>query len=136
MLEKYEAVLKCEICGGDLFFDGDSTVDEYTIYMSIDHKNVHEKVDELINDYLIYTCVKCHKRHKYSTKKVEYLLRKSLTQRALLLLIKDMVSPNALIFDKYLVYCGKCSGFDSKGSCPKSIFDPCQIKRFPINECL
>jgi hypothetical protein len=136
MLGKYEDVLKCEICGESLYFDGDSTVDEYAIYMSINYKNIHQKVEDLINDYLVYTCSSCKKRHKYTTKKVEHELRKALTQRALILLIKDIVPKDLYIIDRYLIYCGKCSGLDGKGSCPKSIFDPCQIKRFPINECL
>ena len=136
MLKKYADVLLCEVCGGHLFFDGDSTVEDYAIYMALTPNNIHDKVEDLINSYLIYVCESCGRRHKYTTKKVEFLLRKHLTKRALILLVKDLVDPNKIMFEKHLIYCGKCQGFDGKGCCPKSIFEACPIKRFPINECL
>lgn len=136
MLKKYVDVLKCEVCGSYLYFDGDSTVDDYVIYMSMTPKNIHGKVEELINDYLIYTCESCGRTHKYTSKQVEFMLRRALTQRALTLLIKDLIDLDKISFDRYLIYCGKCQGFDGKGCCPKSIFDSCPIKRFPIHECL
>ena len=136
MLDRYEKILKCELCGGDLVFSSDSTVDEYVAFTSITEHNLHNTVEELLNDYLVYVCVGCGQRHKYTTKQIEYLIRKSLTKRALLLLVNNMVSNDIIIFDKYLIYCGKCQGLDGKGSCPKSIYNPCKIKRFPVNECL
>jgi hypothetical protein len=136
MLHKYADVLKCEVCGGNLYFDGDSTVDEYALYMSITHKNIHDKINDIINDYLVYVCESCGRAHKYTSREVEFKLRRTLTQRALMILIKDLIDPNKIMFNRYLIYCGKCQGFDGNGCCPKSIFEPCPIKRFPINECL
>ena len=136
MLLKYENILKCTICGESLYLDGDSTIDEYSIYMSMNATNFSDKIDDIINDYLVYVCEGCGKTHKYTTKDVERLFRKELTKRALLVLINDLVDPNKIMFERYLIYCNKCQGFDGKGSCPKSIFDKCEIKRFPIDECL
>ena len=136
MLKKYVDVLTCELCGSPLTFSGDSTVDEYAIYMSITPTNLNAKVEELINGYLVYDCTSCGNSHKFTSKEIERLMRKKLTERALLLLIRGLVedTPPATSPDTYLIYCGKCQGFDGKGSCTKSIFDRCQIKRFPINE--
>lgn len=136
MLGRYEDVIKCDICDQPLQFDGDSTVEDYATLMTINENNIHDKVDDLLNDYLVYTCNNCGRKHKYTTKKVEFLLRKTLTKRALMILIKGLVSESEFITDSYFVYCGKCQGFDGKGGCPKSIHNICKIKRFPINECL
>ena len=130
---KYERAIKCELCGGQVYFDGDSTVDEYAIYMAMAAENLSGTLDELINDYLVYVCVNCGRKHKYTTKQVERFLRKSLTERALMLLINDMIDEKTFITDKYLIYCGKCQGLDGKGCCPRSIYDKCQIKRFPAD---
>jgi hypothetical protein len=136
MLNRYEDVLRCDICGQFLQFDGDSTVEDYTVLMTTNVHNIHDKVDDLLNDYLVYTCNSCGRKHKYTTKKVEFLLRKDLTKKALMVLIKGLMSETEFITDSYLIYCGKCQGLDGKGGCSKSIYNSCEIKRFPINECL
>lgn len=133
MLEKYMDVLTCSVCSGPLTFSGDSTVDEYAIYMAITHLNLNVKVDELINDYLVYNCNSCGLSHKYTSREIEKLLRKKLTERALLIIIRGMTDNNDFLFDTHLIYCNKCQGMDGQGSCLRSVYDKCQIKRFPIN---
>jgi uncharacterized protein YbaR (Trm112 family) len=134
MINKYIDVLTCDICDGPLNLDPDTTVDEYAIYMAITAKNIHQKVDELIGAYLVYTCMACGHHHKYTTRDVEKRLRKKLTERALLVIIKGFVDESNIIADQFLIYCNKCKGLDGKGNCPRSIYDKCDIKRFPANE--
>ena len=127
--------IECEICGGTLMFSPASTVDDYTIAVTADATNIFDKVEEIIGKYLVYECYDCHAKYKYTYKELEKALRKDLTQRMLMLVVIDMVASNTNILqNKFFFYCGKCNGYDGNGSCPKSIYNNCEIKRFPLNE--
>lgn len=134
MIDKFTNILTCELCGNSLYLDTDTTLDEYTIYMSITTNNINDKIDDIMADYLMYTCVECGHSHKYTTKEIERLLRKQITERALVLIARDTVDIRGFLVDKFLIYCGKCQGMDGKGSCSKTVLEKCEIKRFPVNE--
>lgn len=134
MIDKFVDVLVCEICGGSLYLDADTTVDEYTIFLASTPRNLSDSIDKIMMDFSVYVCATCGHIHKYTTKEVERFLRKKLTERALLILARGFVTPENILQSKFIIYCGKCQGSDGKGSCPRSIFDKCEIKRFPINE--
>jgi len=133
MLDKLIDVVECEICSGVLELDTTATVDDYAVVTTTNARNLHDKIDEIINKYLVYKCSSCGQIYKYTYKDLEYLFRKNLTERMLLLVVRGHLLDAPSLQDKFFVYCGKCKGFDGLGSCPKTIYDKCEIKRFPIN---
>jgi hypothetical protein len=132
-MNKFFDLLKCEICGGGLEFDRDTSINEYVILKLITKHNINEKINDIIEEHMIYRCVACGHLHKVTFKDMEFLVRKELTERCYRILSRGLIS--GLNFDtlSYFIYCGKCKGFDGKGSCPRKVFDSCEIKRFPID---
>lgn len=126
--------MECEVCGGTLLFSPTSTIDDYTIAITANATNVFDKVEEIIGKYLVYECYDCHAKYKYTYKELEKALRKDLTQRVLMLVVKGVIENNNILQDKLFFYCGKCSGCDGNGSCSKTVYNNCDIKRFPLNE--
>lgn len=126
--------IECEICGGTLVFSPTLTVDDYSIAITASEINISDKVDEIIRKYLVYECLDCHAKYKFTYKELEKSLRKDLTQRVLMLVVKGSIANNNILQDKFFYYCGKCSGCDGNGSCPKTMYNNCDIKRFPLNE--
>lgn len=125
--------IDCEICGGELELSSSETINDYSSSIISNASNVFDKVEELIGKYLVYKCYTCHAKYKYTYKDLEKVLRKSLTQRMLMLVVRGKIINSEAIRDKFLFYCGKCNGYDGNGSCPKSVYNKCEIKRFPLN---
>ena len=104
MLTELIDKIYCEICEGNLKLNIEETMNDYAIAINLDITNIFDKVDAIIGKYLIFECISC--------KAME----------------------NNALHDKLFFYCGKCNGYDGAGSCPKSIYNKCEIKRFPLNE--
>lgn len=134
MLENLIGVTKCEICGGALKLDAKATVLDYAFVMDISANNIFDKIESIVGKYLVYSCMSCGYSYKYTYKELEKFLRKQLTEQFLLAVVHGDVRKNPALTDKYFVYCGKCSGYDGQGACPKTIFNNCKIKRFPTND--
>jgi hypothetical protein len=126
--------IECDICGGTLKFSATSTIDDYTTAITANTTNFFDKVEEIIGKYLVYECHDCKAKYKYTYKDLEKALRKDLTQRMLMLLVKDVVTNSNAFQDKFFFYCGKCTGYTGTGCCPKTVYNNCEIKRFPLNE--
>ena len=133
MLEGLIGVKNCEICGGALKLDSEATVLDYDSVIDTTLGNVFEKIEDIIGKYLVYSCVSCGYSYKYTYKELEKNLRKYLTEKFLLLSARGDIVQNPSLTDKYFIYCGKCNGYDGQGSCTKTIFGKCEIKRFPVN---
>lgn len=133
MYENLIGSINCELCGGILILDEGATVDDYSIVVSANIDNLFDKVENIIGKYLVYKCTICGAIYKYTYKDFEKALRKKMTERLLFSIAHGFIKNNIVLSDSYLYYCGKCSGFDGTGCCPKSIYDKCIIKRFPIN---
>jgi hypothetical protein len=134
MLNNLMDKIECEICEEILEFSASDTIDDYTIVLTADATNVFDKVEEIIGKYLVYICPTCHAKYKYTYKDLERVLRKNLTQKMLMLVVRGIIINNNVLQDKLLFYCGKCNGYDGKGGCPKTVYNKCEIKRFPTNE--
>ncbi len=133
MLGKLLDKIDCEICGGELEMSSSATVDDYALTLIANANNVFDKVEELIGKYLVYECFTCHAKYKYTYKDLERFLRKSLTQKMLMLVVRGDIINSEAVRDKFFFYCGKCNGYDGSGSCPKTVYNNCEIKRFPLN---
>jgi len=124
--------IDCEICGGTLELSKSSTIDEYAIAVTL-NANISQKIDEIIGRYLVYKCILCSATYKYTYKDLEKVLRKNLTQQMLILVARGNIINNYNMTDKLLFYCGKCNGIDGVGGCLKTVYNNCNIKRFPLN---
>lgn len=134
MFEQFNNEISCELCGRKVEFDYSASENEYKILLSTTTLNVLDKIDEVLNRYLVYRCYSCDQIYRYTYKDIERMIRKCFTEMALIYLIKDQM-PNIADTskEKFLVYCGKCHGLDGRGCCTKSLFDNCKLKRFPID---
>jgi len=134
MLGNFADIVSCESCRGYLEVDVEATMDDYNIIMSTDYTNIFDNIDKLLCKHLVYRCTTCGIRIKYTYKTIEKAFRKALTEKFLMLVGKGEATNMAALRDKYFIYCGKCNGFNGAGCCPKTVYDKCEIKRFPINE--
>jgi hypothetical protein len=134
MFGKFVNEIRCEACGGELYFDYSATTNDYQVLMSESNINVYDKIEDIINKHLVYKCYSCGHLHRYTYKHIEMIVRKKVTERVLLSMVRDQV-PNIanITMEKFFIYCGKCLGIDGTGRCTKSVFNKCSIKRFPIN---
>lgn len=126
--------IKCLSCGGQLSFDAGATGEDYALTTDVNAMNIHDRVDDIINKYLVYKCIVCGSLYKYTYKELERFIRKTITEAYLQLVLRDQIKESDFLKEKFIIYCGKCSGLDGQGSCTKSILDKCEIKRFPVNE--
>jgi len=131
MLNTFTDVIKCEVCGGDLFLDLEGTIEDYNETLLPSTSNIFKSVEEIIGKYLIFKCVGCSSVYKYTFKDIEYALRRHITEILLLSIVRGEIINNSSFLDKFFIYCGKCGGFDGRGICPKTVFNKCDIKRFP-----
>jgi hypothetical protein len=89
--------------------------------------------DSIISDILVMSCNQCDAEVRYTLKEIEKVFRKQLSNRLFTMVAKgDIPDPGSLRHtDRLFYYCGKCTGYDGKGSCPKYIYDNCELKRLP-----
>lgn len=133
MLNSLIQHLNCEVCGQELVYDPKTTFETYADELEITIENVELKVDNIVGGFLVYECPTCKCYYKYTYKEIEKIIRRETTKQALLLIARGQMKNMPCIIDGVLIYCGKCSGFDGKGSCTKKIYDKCEIKRFSID---
>ena len=78
-----------------------------------------------------WKCVECKKVYRYTYKDIEKRIRIDITKNILIQFAGKAAQSLPNVMDGILIYCGKCSGFDGKGSCTRKIYNNCEIKRFP-----
>ena len=131
MLNSLIQHLNCEACGHELVYDPKITFDSYYSELKFAIENVESKVKEMVGLFLIYECSKCKCTYKYTYKEIEKMIRRETTKQVLLAVARGQMKNMQYIMDGVFIYCGKCSGFDGRGSCTKKIYDKCEVKRFP-----
>lgn len=131
MFNKLNDIILCEFCGQNIEFDPELTLTDYSNHLNLEVKDVSSKVEDIIGNYLVYRCSSCNSTFKFTYKDIEFNLRKKLTEKLLILIAKGSMMSNLSLYDKYFIYCGKCKGVTGTGSCTKSVFNTCEIKRFP-----
>ena len=131
MLSSLIQHLNCEICGHILVYDPKTAFDLYFSDVGSTVGDVKSNVDEVVGSFLVYECPKCKNIYRYTYKDIEKTIRINLTKQILLSIARGQMKNIIYIMDGVLIYCGKCSGLDGKGSCTKKIYDKCEVKRFP-----
>lgn len=132
MINFFNQEKNCDFCGNELFFNSSKTVEAYKETIDITVFNIFDKIDDIIEKYLVYTCSNCGADYRYTYKELEKSIRKILMEKLFLMIARSGFNTKT-INDKVYIYCGKCSGFDGSGICPRTVYNKCQIKRFPSN---
>ena len=125
---------KCEACNeGMLYYDHGATFEAWQQPDIFILNDIDKIKDGIISDILVMVCNKCGTKIRYTLKELEKKYRKIMSYKMLTMMaIGNIPDPGAVRkSDRILVYCGKCSGYDGKGSCPLIIYNECKLKRFP-----
>jgi hypothetical protein len=133
MLDFVTNNLSCDFCKeGLLYLDKPGTLNSYFVPETFALSEISELIDKTINEYLLFKCRNCGNSIKYTYKDIEKKIRERLYKDLISMVsIKELKSHDLNFVKKVFVYCGKCRGFDGKGSCPIKIYENCKLKRFP-----
>ncbi len=126
--------INCPFCESMSFsFDPQNTVMAYINPLTFTLDDMGQVVDKCITEYTVFSCADCGAKVKYTYKDIEKRIRQAMTINALQILTQKGLMENTLPTGKSRVhiYCGKCNGFDGKGSCPIKVYKECEIKRLP-----
>lgn len=126
--------LPCELCEtGEIYYNQRETFEAWAQPEIFKLDDVDKLVDGIINEVLVFVCDNCEAQFRYTFKEVEKKFRKKLSDRLLTMIaMGDLPDPGSIRqVDRIMFYCGKCGGYDGKGSCPIIIHRDCTVKRFP-----
>lgn len=132
MIDSLFNSVSCQICEGKLNFSYDDTLNCHKDSTDLVTLTIFEKIDSIMDKYFVFVCQRCGSNYKYTYKDIEKVVRKSIFKKLLRALIHDQIVLLSAHKDIVLIYCGKCTGYDGKGSCPRSMFVKCEIKKFPM----
>jgi len=134
MFSQMIRTLPCTECAkGELYYDAAATSEAWLNPEVFTLEDVDRLVDATISDILVFICIDCGVQVRYTLKEVEKKFRKKLSARLLTMIAMGNL-PNIMALDssrRIMIYCGKCSGYDGKGSCPLAVYNDCDVKRFP-----
>ena len=125
--------LQCDFCeDGMLYYDPSETFNSYFVPETFVLSEINEIIDKTINEYSVFKCRDCKATVKYTFKDIEKKVRDVIYKNIInMVSIKELRNSDLNFVSKVFRHCGKCPGFDSKGSCPVKIFDECKLKRLP-----
>jgi hypothetical protein len=122
----------CKFCKkGRLIYDPQLTFEKYSEPEAFVLDDVDKLVDGIIGDYLVYRCEECGAAESYTFKDIEKMARKRISERVIDLKARGAMIETGVLLAKrrIMIYCGKCNGFDGKGSCLLETFKNCELKR-------
>lgn len=126
--------LPCDSCeNGRLYYSQRETMDAWQQPEVFRLDDIDKLRDGIISDILVLICNQCDAQVRFTFKELEKKFRKQLSNRILTMISKnDAPDPGSFRkTDRIYVYCGKCTGYDGKGSCPTYIHNNCTLKRLP-----
>lgn len=126
--------LKCDYCNSTFIYC--DPLETFNSYISdgndlIDIKNTLNKNS---SDYIVCRCKSCGALMKYTFKEMEKNVRENICEVMVRMISHEQFKNISSVehTKKVFVYCGKCNGWDGKGSCPIEIFEKCDLKRMPL----
>jgi hypothetical protein len=125
---------KCSFCGkGALRYEPKETFLAYSMPESFVLDEVDELLDGIIGQYIVYKCDECGAIERYTLKDIEKMIRKEISRRVINAKARAEIIETKKLLSKrrIMVYCGRCNGFDGKGSCLLETFKNCKLKRIP-----
>jgi hypothetical protein len=130
MLNNILKDIKCPIClEGELEYSQGKTFESYSEIFDLD--SIEEIVDGVIDQYLVFECMECGATPRLRFKDIEFMARKNLTSRIMTMKAAGLLERGATKINRFYIYCGHCAGFDGRGSCPKAVYEKCEIKKVP-----
>jgi hypothetical protein len=135
MLDSLWSGLKCASCDiGALEYSSKDTFEAYSEKELFVLDDIETLIGGLIANFLIFKCGNCGTEYRYTYKDIDKIVRKDISNRVMTMYatgeIIGATTPSKEL-DRVFVYCGKCNGYDGKGSCLLKIFDECKLKRLP-----
>ena len=129
---------KCELCEGDVNIDLLQTVEMYSMELGYEVEAGEIIIEETLQDYLIYRCLKCNHVEKFTLEEVDLKIRKAAAAMALegRRIINFKRYAKHVDLDSGLEFCGLCGGVDEArdGTCIKSLMAHCFIRRKHLNK--
>jgi len=127
--------LKCNLCEtGILQLDVPESIDALSSDELLEYKHIKRYVASEINRFYIYKCDECGATYRYNLKSILQQqfdsLMEMVTERVMV--SRMLESQQGKDYKRILIYCGKCSGQDGRGSCMLGVFNACDMKEFPI----
>lgn len=124
----------CKFCkNGVMRYNPSLSFHDYSLPDSFVLDDVDKIIDGIINEYLVYECDKCGSIEKLTYKEIERLERKRISQLVMNSIAKgEMRKILSTRQPRVLIYCNKCGGLDSKGSCLLKTYRNCKLKKLPI----
>lgn len=125
--------LPCTSCDkGRLYYNQKETMEAWQQPEIFRLDDITKIKDGILSEILVMVCSQCGTQERFTLKEIEKEFRKKLSNRIFTMLARgDIPDPGARKTDRIYFYCGKCNGYDGKGSCPQYIYDNCDIKRLP-----
>lgn len=126
--------LPCSSCeNGSLYYNQKETFESWQHQEVFRLDDIEKLKDGIVSDILVFICNQCEAIERYTFKEVEKKFRKQLSNRILTMVSRgDIPDPgSARKMDRTFIYCGKCSGYDGKGACPRQVYNKCELKRMP-----
>jgi ribosomal protein S27AE len=134
MLNNILKYSSCDSCGeGRLMYSQQETMEAWQQPEVFRLDDIDKLKDGIISDILVMVCVECGAQVRYTFKELEKKFRKQLSDRVFTKIAKGRSpDPGSLRHvDRIYYYCGKCNGYDGKGSCPNFVYKNCELKRMP-----
>ena len=128
---KYIPCKSCE--NGRLMYDQRLTMEAWQQPEIFTLDDIDKLKDGVLSDVLVMVCNQCNVEERYTIKEIEKVCRKNLSDRILTMIsIGSAPDPGSVRkTNRLYFYCGKCNGYDGKGSCPKYVYENCELKRLP-----
>jgi len=123
--------ITCDVCGSNLYFEYEETFDAFKDSADLTTTNLFETIDSIIDKYLVFSCHGCNIKYRYTYKDIDKIIRNTIFKKLLLLIAQGQIVRDGTHKEGVLIYCGKCTGYDGQGSCLRSVFNKCNIKKFP-----
>lgn len=123
--------VECEVCGGHLSYDANETLIAYEDFVHLSVYDVSSSIEDMLIKFSVYTCTSCNQKYRYCFSDIEKRLRIEVMKKVLTGVARGEITASAAHGTGALFYCGKCTGYDGQGSCPRKILDKCEIKRLP-----
>jgi len=126
--------LPCEECDdGEIYYDHRETFDAWTQPEIFRLDDVDKLIDGVINEVLVFICNKCETQYRFTFKEIEKKFRKILSNKIITMVAtRNLPDPGTVRkSNRVFIYCGKCSGYDGKGSCPLIVYEDCGLKKLP-----
>ena len=134
MLSDMIRYLPCKSCeDGRLYYNQKETMEAWQQPEIFKLDDIDKLKDGIISDILVMVCNQCDAQVRFTLKEIEKEFRKQLSKRIFTMIgWGDIPDPGSVRkIDRLFFYCGKCNGYDGKGSCPKYIYENCDLKRMP-----